>query len=189
MQVYKHPKMPVSMLCLTNSSHSATRTNLWSSNSPSNMNRTSIAVAVTWKCSTAHWTKRTCTAKARICLCSDQTFAALAPRKCTSSSATRAKIIWSTRKSVARTTYSPISTHWSFNQTTPTKCWSIMRKLSRAIWKMTGTFWHQRKSRIQVHRNQTTGTKEWVELNALYRVVVMLTGCFLFLANHCRSRW
>lgn len=153
------------------------------------MNRTSIAVVVTSKCSIARWIKRTCMARVHTCWCSDQIFVGQEPRRFMSSSAIRARIIWSTRRSVAKTMFSHISTHWSFNQITHTKCWSITRKLNLVIWKMTGTFWHQRKSRIQMQANQKTGTKEWVNETFSTIVIRLLTGEYFLLANNCRSRW
>lgn len=146
------------MLSPVNSLHSATKTSHWCCNSPWNMNKTLTAAVAIWKSSIAHWIKPICMVKHHTCWCLAQTFADQAPKKFMSSSATRERIIWSTRKSDAKMMSSLISTHWLCNQTTHTKFWSTTKRLNQAIWKTIGISCHQRKSRIQKPRNRKIGT-------------------------------
>lgn len=144
-----------------NSHRSQTRTNRLCSSFPSSTNKTLIAAADTSKCSTVAWNKPTCTETVRTNWCSVQTFVATEPRKCTSSSATRARTIWSTKRFDAKTTFTHISTHWSWIPITRTRFSSTTKRSSLAIWKTIGTSWHQRKLRIQMQANHPIGMIRW----------------------------
>lgn len=80
-QVSRHRKTHASMLSQRSSLHSQTKISLLSFSSLWNMNRTLIAAVAILRSSIAAWTRRTCTASHRTCLCSALTFAVREPKR------------------------------------------------------------------------------------------------------------